>query len=260
MPGRLNGVLHVQAAGDRPSDCHNGRECPLAQVKGLQSAAAQRAVIRVSRQLVESLNQVEQVLEQLPLSPDTRQQNKTLALDEFVRRVPEWLKIATLIASLPSLRTWAKGHFMTKGFPSSDLEDLSQSFVTKILEAFFKTWPKGNAGAWVTAIRDNVGHDLGRKERCESRLGRRKSADMLAYLPIEAGKESDQETNEEDLWQFVAGLPDPEGQIVLRRLRNQCWSSIAKDLGMTAQQAKAIAQRIVWPGGSSPLPTKRRTK
>jgi hypothetical protein len=94
---------------------------------------------------------------------------------EVERRLPQILTVLFVISQLPRIGERAQRHFRRKcGESHHDAQELSQGVVFKVLRTLTGAWPRGNLGAWLATVRDNIYRDhlraRGRKLRAMQRL------------------------------------------------------------------------------------------
>jgi hypothetical protein len=106
----------------------------------------------------------QKVSTELGLSPEEAADATTNLLVELERRLPQFVTVVCVISLLPLVGKRAFCHFRTACTESyQDSEELSQSVVVKVLAALTGSWPRGNVGAWLQAIQQNVFQDHIRK-------------------------------------------------------------------------------------------------
>jgi hypothetical protein len=108
---------------------------------------------------------IDEVVRQLGLTDDEARQTGPLVAAEFRRLLPSMCKAATIVALLPLIAERSRCQFLGKPASRSDAGDLSQAVAARILTALFGSWPRGNVGAWVAAVRKSAGLDHGRPSR-----------------------------------------------------------------------------------------------
>jgi hypothetical protein len=107
---------------------------------------------------------MQSVIQELSIEPDEQRDALAGLFTVVEGRFPQIVAAMLVEALLPRLQERAFGHFRYKRRESDDdAFDLSQTMVTKILEALMGNWPAGNVGAWVAAIRENLYADHVRK-------------------------------------------------------------------------------------------------
>ena len=102
--------------------------------------------------------------------------------------MPNIVRGLTILCLLPSLLKRFQGRYRGRDETRREAEDLSQTAAAKIVEALFGKWPKGNVGAWVWKIWQNVAND--HVEKSNRHAGEPLSYDVqkLDSMPQSAGR------------------------------------------------------------------------
>jgi hypothetical protein len=106
------------------------------------------------------------------LNVTMEEQRRTLAGSgaEAEQHAPQIVTVLCLLALLPVIEARAFKHFRHKRRESHhDAEELSQATALKVLKSLTGNWPRGNVGAWLKAVRDNVHRDHLRKRGRQAR-------------------------------------------------------------------------------------------
>ncbi len=111
------------------------------------------------------------VVTELNLSPEQRRATVALFLTEFVRVLPRFVTVVAVTSLLPLIADRARNRFRAAGESAESAEDLAQAVVTRILHAFFGSWPRGNVGALVATI--------ARSEHCDHLRARAREGEFL---------------------------------------------------------------------------------
>ncbi len=191
-----------------------------------------------------------EILESFYLSDEELAAVKRQIIPELIRRAPQFVKAVVTAVAVPVLQERVQRHYKAKGVPSSEAEELVGIFVLKIVKALFGEELRGNAGAWVTRVRNTVLADYGRaKQREERRFGKRKHPEALAAVAS---------LDEESLSLFLEDLSAPSRELVQRLFENAKWAELAAHCQQKLDEARTPIQSIEWPEGSLPLRKRRR--
>jgi hypothetical protein len=135
------------------------------------SPVIDRAVLAALGQITpDCLPSAQRMIAQLGLSADQVHEVLPDLVREIEGRLPAFVNVLLLVSLLPILRQRIYRFHLDRNIPQPDAENLSQAAVLKILKALFGSWPRGNVGAWVAKIRDNVFRDDQRKRRRHARV------------------------------------------------------------------------------------------
>jgi hypothetical protein len=171
----LSGLLSHLAAGNLASQNAEQPANPeprLPALKGVDAAVNALPEVRhdahgipnIGALLEKSTTQFSGVLraickvgKELGLSDDERRQALTSMIPIAKRRLPQFAIVLFVESVLPLVQERAYLHFRyDKRESVDDAMELSQALVEKLLKSFVGRWPRGNVGAWITAIRSNV--------------------------------------------------------------------------------------------------------
>ncbi|MGE4003404.1 MAG: RNA polymerase sigma factor [Planctomycetaceae bacterium] len=248
--GRRDGLTHAEGAtGDDSLDrCPLCKAATLAKVERLTPEEKARLKGEFGKRSGSFGQWVYDSLESFELSEDDEAQARIAVA--FEQLLPEFARAATLAALLPWIEIREQRHFAKDPELRPDAEDLGADIALKIWSALFRTWPRGNLGAWVAQIRRNVASDG--KERREH-VG---DADDVATLAITRETPEDRAILRDELDR----LSELERKIVEMKLNGFDWSEIAASLGMTEAAARKSAQRLLPFGGKSSPSARFRTR
>ncbi|OWK40992.1 hypothetical protein FRUB_04884 [Fimbriiglobus ruber] len=177
---------------------------------------------------------------QLGLSEAEFRQALPAVREELARRLPDVITTVTVVALLPVVRERLARYYRGRGASWPTAADLSQTVVAKTLAALFGAWPRGNIGAWVVAIRNNVGRDHARRRAREAKHVRVVPPSLLAERSDPAaGPEVD------DGWgDLTVGLSDSD-----RAILRDCWNGetdadIGARHGLSADEIRRVLGRL----------------
>ena len=173
---------------------------------------------------------------------------------ELKRLLPGFFKCVTLSALLPVIQRRALAFNLAKGVPFSDSEELAGKLVEKLWRNLFGGWPTGNAGAWVTTIRNSVLMDYFRaKERERNHFKKRNDATLVGLI--------DESFDEASFTEFVEELHATSPELIEQHLRADAkW---AKTVASCEKKLADAADRVMSmevEGQSVPLRKKRRRR
>jgi DNA-directed RNA polymerase specialized sigma24 family protein len=176
-------------------------------------------------------------------------------IGEIERRLPAFLKAATVAGLLPLILRRGRAYFLSKGVPFSDVEELEGKLMFKILDQLSKCNLRGNASAWSKKIQGTIFMDyLRAKYREKRRLGQRQEADTLADVH-DAAHDDDARLRE-----LIEEIPADSRDIVERRIGGQEWAVIAAHYQKTVDELKESVRSLEWPEGSGLLRRRRRRR
>jgi hypothetical protein len=139
---------------------------------GITDAGA--VVSRGAAMVAASVEAIEKVATELALSREELQTALAGIVDLAEKRFGDFVKGLALESVLPLIGSRAYGHFRHQRRESrDDAEDLSHNVVANALGALRRSAPRGNAGAWLAAIREHVYADHVRKREQKKRAEKR---------------------------------------------------------------------------------------
>ncbi|MBA4068156.1 MAG: hypothetical protein C0501_31535 [Isosphaera sp.] len=130
-----------------------------------------------------------QVCGELGIPPEGRSAHAVGVADEFARQLPAFVRMLTILVFLPELYERFRRTFLRCGLsdgnrePLRDAEIQAAEAVGHIVQAFSGPWCRGNAGAWVAQIRNNVLHQALRGTWRQDRLGHPTDPGVLETRP-----------------------------------------------------------------------------
>jgi DNA-directed RNA polymerase specialized sigma24 family protein len=176
-------------------------------------------------------------------------------IGEIERRLPAFLKSATVAGLLPLILQRGRMYFLSQGVPLSDVEELEGKLAVKILDQLAKGNLPGNASAWSKTIQRTLFMDyLRTKYRQKNRLGQRQDADLLADVH-DAGHDDDARMRE-----LIEDLSADSRDIVERLVEGEDWATIAAHYEKTVDELKEAVRSLDWPEGSLRLRRRRRRR
>jgi hypothetical protein len=124
-----------------------------------------------------------QIARQLGLSEEELRLAVPNVAEELRRLLPAVGKAAAILAFLPNLADRCIGRLRRRGVSPDDAQTLSQDVACRVLRALFGSWPRGNVGAWASAILNGLFVDHVRHAAMvRRRLGRRRDEAVLRGL------------------------------------------------------------------------------
>jgi hypothetical protein len=176
-------------------------------------------------------------------------------IGEIERRLPAFLKSATVAGLLPLILQRGRMYFLSQGVPLSDVEELEGKLAVKILDQLAKGNLPGNASAWSKTIQGTIFMDyLRAKYREKNRLGPRQDADFLADV-LDARHDDDARLRE-----LIEAFPADSRDIVERLVEGDDWATIAAHYEKTVDELKEAVRSLDWPEGSLLLRRRRRRR
>jgi hypothetical protein len=196
---------------------------------------------------------VVETLECFLLSEEEAEVMKGRIVSGIERGLASFLKKATLNELLPLIVERGLAYFVGKGVPYCDAEELAATLGLKVVAGVSEEFPHGNVGSWIATIRFHMINDYWRKKYVEERcLGSRKCASALDEV-------DDGFSDDTDLRLFIAGLPEPQREIVERLLGGDKWKDIVKEYeARIVNEVRKTVQSMDWDGQSVPLRKTRR--
>lgn len=175
---------------------------------------------------------------QLGLTPEEVHRAGGDFVREIEDRLPGVLAALIVVAHLPAIRERCARHYRGRGASPQDADDLSQTAVLKVVAALFGSWPRGNVGAWVATVRDNVGRDAARRRSREAGRG------LASIRSLDSAPARESGVGECEMWDALTALLSPPDLAVLRSLAGgaSC-PEIAAAVGLSADEVHAAVAR-----------------